>query len=225
MSTSDGSGPHPGRDDGAPSAPDRLHSPAAERNAPVIVAQLQRLLPATGTRQGTLLEIASGTGQHAAAAAAALTGWRWWPSDADARARASVRAWCAGLSQVMQPLALDVEAPRWDGVPPVVDAVFCANLLHIAPWRACAGLMRGAARHLAPQGRLIVYGPFIEDGVPTAPSNLAFDADLRARDPAWGLRRLADVDAEAAAVGLRRCERMPMPANNLLLAFERAVRA
>jgi hypothetical protein len=203
--------------DDAPRDADRLHSPAAERNAAAIAAQLQRLLP----REGCLLEIASGTGQHAAQIAAAMPGWRWLPSDADPRARASVRAWCAGVPNVAPPLALDVMAAHWDGVPAQVDAVWCANLLHIAPWAACAALMRGAARHLAPQGRLLVYGPFIEDGVPTAPSNLAFDADLRARDAAWGLRRLAAVDAAAAEAGLAPRERVAMPANNLLRVWAR----
>lgn len=202
---------------GAPREADRLHSPAAERNADVIATQLCQLLP----HDGCLLEIASGTGQHAAHIAPRLPGWRWVPSDPDPRARASVLAWCDGLPNVARPLALDVMDARWQGVPAAVDAVWCANLLHIAPWDTCAALMRGAARHLAPHGLLLVYGPFIEDGVPTAQSNLAFDADLRARDAAWGLRRLADVDAAAAAAGLAPRERVAMPANNLLRVWAR----
>jgi hypothetical protein len=158
---------------------------------------------------------------HAAHFAATLPGWRWQPSDGDARSLASIAAWCDGLANVLAPLTLDVLANPWPGVPAIVDAVFCANLLHIAPWATCAGLMRGAARHLAARGLLLTYGPYIVDGEPTAASNLAFDADLRSRDPAWGLRRLADVAAQAAAVGLRLRERVAMPANNLLLVFER----
>lgn len=196
----------------------RHHSPAAERNREPIAAELQRLLPATGVA----LEIASGTGQHAAFFSAALPGWTWWPSDGDPRNAASIAAWCEGLAQVQPPIALDVTAPSWAGVPDRVDAVFCANLLHISPWPATAALFQGAARHLAPSGRLLVYGPFVEDGVPTAASNQAFDADLRSRDPAWGLRRLADVQQQAAAAGLQLHERVAMPANNLLLVFVRA---
>lgn len=196
----------------------RRHSPAAERNGPPILAALQRLLPPAGV----LLEVASGTGQHAAFCAAALPGWRWLPSDAQAGALPSIAAWCAGLPNVAAPVVLDVLEPRWPGVPAEVDAVYCANMVHIAPWACTAGLMQGAARHLAPQGLLLTYGPYLVDGEPTAPSNLAFDADLRARDPAWGLRRLADVEAEAGRAGLRLRERLAMPANNQLLVWARA---
>ena len=195
----------------------RRHSPAAERNREPIGAELQRLLPP----QGLALEIASGTGQHAAYFATALPGWRWLPSDGDARALASIGAWCAGLANVLPPLQLDAMAETWPGVPATVDALCCANLLHISPWPTCAALMQGAARHLAGHGLLLLYGPFAVDGQATAPSNLAFDADLRARDPAWGLRRLADVVLQAEAVGLRLREQVSMPANNRLLAFDR----
>ena len=194
----------------------RRHSPAAERNRGPILALLQRLL---GT-SGTLLEIASGSGQHAAHCAAGLPGWQWQPSEADAPSLPSIAAWCTGLVNVRPPLQLDVMAADWPGAPQAVDAVFCANLLHIAPWAACAGLMAGAARHLRAQGLLMIYGPFIVDGLPTAPSNLAFDADLRLRDPAWGLRRLDDVTVQARQAGLRLRERIEMPANNWCLVFE-----
>lgn len=197
----------------------RLHSPAAERNRGPILAELQRLLP----QRGLLLEIAGGTGQHAAHCAAALPGWRWLPTDGDPRALASIAAWCAGAPNVLPPQQLDVGAADWPAVPAPVDAVYCANLLHIAPWPVCAALMQGAARHLAPHGLLLLYGPYLVDGEPTAPGNLAFDADLRGRDPAWGLRRLADVQQQAGAAGLRLRERVAMPANNLMLVFERAV--
>jgi Protein of unknown function (DUF938) len=201
----------------------RLHSPAAERNQGPILAALQGLLPA----QGRALEIASGTGQHAAHFAAGLPGWRWWPSDAQAESLPSIQAWCTGLKNVSPPLLLDVMSSEWLGAPTPLDALFCANLLHIAPWPTCAALMRGAARHLvkshaAASGRLLIYGPFVVDGQALAPSNAAFDADLRARNPHWGLRRLDDVQAQARAAGLRFQHQQPMPANNLLLVFEPA---
>jgi hypothetical protein len=119
-------------------------------------------------------------------------------------------------------LQLDVVATTWPaafGAGAPYDALLCVNMLHASPWATCAGLMRGAAAHLAPGGYLLLYGPFIVDGEPTAPSNLAFDEDLRARDEAWGLRRLADVIAAASAVGLDLQQRIPMPANNLVLVF------
>lgn len=170
----------------------RRRSPAAERNRAPILAELQRLLPP----RGLLLEIASGTGQHAAWCSAGLPGWQWQPSDFDAAALASISAWCAGLDRVAAPLQLDVLQPHWPGVPAQVDAIFCANMIHIAPWACCAGLMQGAARHLSAQGLLVTYGPYLEDGVPTSPGNLAFDADLRTSNPAWGLRRREDVAHE-----------------------------
>lgn len=199
------------------SADPRRHSPAAERNRAPILAALQRVLPA----RGLLLEVASGSGQHAAHCSAGLPGWQWQPTEFDEHALPSIRAWCNGLERVLPPFTLDVQQARWPGVPAQVDAIFCANLLHIAPWACCAGLMRGAARHLAPAGLLVTYGPFLEDEVPTAPSNLAFDADLRARNPAWGLRRREDLAAEAADAGLALRERVAMPANNLLLVWDR----
>jgi hypothetical protein len=196
----------------------RLHSPAAERNRGPIGAELQRLLPATGL----LLEIASGTGQHAAHCSAGLPGWQWLPTDFEAASLPSISAWCAGLDRVHAPLQLDVQQPAWPGVPAQLDAIFCANMVHIAPWACCRGLMQGAARHLSAQGLLITYGPYLEDEVPTSPGNLAFDADLRARNPAWGLRRIEDVAHQAAFAGLRPRERVAMPANNLLLVWGRS---
>ena len=197
--------------------PRRRSSPATERNGAPILAELQRLLPS----HGSMLEIASGTGQHAARFIAGLPGWRWQPSDGDDGALASIAAWCAGLDRVRAPIRLDVTAATWPGVEAEVDAIFCANMIHIAPWSCCAALMRGAARHLAPGGVLVTYGPYLEDEVPTSPGNLAFDADLRRRDPSWGLRRREDVEAEAMHVGLGLKERVAMPANNLLLVWER----
>jgi hypothetical protein len=197
----------------------RRYSPSAQRNAPPILAELQRVLPATGL----LLEVASGTGQHAAHCAPGLPGWHWQPTEHEADALPSIRAWCAGLERVRPPLRLDVLAWPWPReLQSEVDAVFCANMIHIAPWPCTAALMRGTAALLSPTGVLVTYGPYLEDGVATSPGNLAFDADLRARDPAWGLRRVAEVAERARAEGLVLRERVPMPANNLLLLWARA---
>lgn len=202
----------------------RRHSPAAERNRAPILAELLRVLP----RHGSALEIAAGTGQHAAHFAAALPGWHWQPTDAEALALASIDAWCDGLANVQPALPLDVLTAARDTsqsrLPAPFDAIFCANMLHISPWRTCAALMQLAGQHLALHGVLLLYGPYLEDTVDTSPGNLAFDVDLRERDPSWGLRRLSDVLQQAHAVGLRLRERAPMPANNLLLVLERAAR-
>lgn len=195
----------------------RLHSPAAARNAGPILAQLQRLLPPSGL----LLEVASGTGQHAAHCSAGLPGWRWLPTDSDPDALPSIEAWRGGSERVLESIVLDVLESHWTDVPAAVDAIFCANMIHIAPWACCGGLMQGAARHLSAAGLLLTYGPYLEDDVSTAPGNTAFDADLRARNPAWGVRRLQDVMHEAARAGLVLHERVAMPANNLLLAWRR----
>jgi hypothetical protein len=216
---------------------ERRFSPAAERNRQPMLEVLRRVLPA----RGRALEIASGTGQHVAWFARQLPAWNWQPTDADPSALPSIEAWtlvtdedlspsaggapeatamAGALANVRPPLRLDVCEPAWP-VSGAFDAITCANMLHIAPWACCAGLMQGAARHLAPAGVLVTYGPFIVDGVETAQSNLAFDADLRRRDPAWGIRRLGDVVAEAARAGLRLREQVAMPANNRMLVFER----
>jgi len=169
-----------------------------------------------------VLEIASGAGEHAAFLAAALPRTQWQPSDPDPTALASIAAWReeAGIPNLAAPLALDAADPAtWPTAP--VDAVVCINMIHISPWAAAQGLMAGAGRLLTPGGRLFLYGPYIEADVPTAPSNLAFDESLKARDPAWGLRDLAEVEALAAASGLTRVERIAMPANNLVVVFEK----
>ncbi len=201
------------------------HSPASERNRQPILDVLLRVLP----ERGEALEIASGTGQHVAFFASHLPHWRWQPSDMTEEAFASIAAWCgqAGAGNVRAPVRLDVLAAQWPVEGPALaaqsfDAIYCANMLHIAPWATCAALMRGAARYLAPQGVLVTYGPYLEQDVATAPGNLAFDASLRQRDPAWGLRALADVAREAEAVGLQLAQRCVMPANNLLLVWDRA---
>ena len=196
------------------SAPDLPFSPAAERNAAPILAALAARLPA----RCRVLEIASGTGQHAAQFALAQPGWHWQPTDADPQALPGIAARCAALPNVAAPLRLDVQA-RWPAELGRFDALYCANMLHISPWASCAALMEGAAAHLESGGRLVVYGPFIVDGEALAPSNAAFDASLNARDPAWGLRRLGDVQAQARAAGLVFEERVAMPANNLLLVW------
>lgn len=207
------------------SIPSLQHSPAAERNQAPILAQLLALLPPAGAA----LEIASGTGQHAAHFAAALPGWAWQPTDQQATHFASITGWAAqaGAVNVRSPLRLDVLQSPWPSEGPALgaasfDLVYCANMLHIAPWACCAGLMQGAARHLAPGGYLVTYGPYLEDGVPTAPGNLAFDSSLRAQDAGWGIRHIDDVAAAAAQAGLQLAARHAMPANNLLLVWTRA---
>ena len=192
----------------------RRSSPAALRNREPILAALQRHLP---QKSGRVLEIASGTGEHAVFMAQKLPHLVWQPSDPDAANRDSIAAYRedSGLANLMAPIGLDTTQAIW----PVAacDAIFCANMVHIAPWQATLGLLAGAKRTLAPSGVLVLYGPFIEDGVPTAASNLAFDADLRARNSAWGLRRVAEI--AAAAAGFDAPQRVAMPANNLCLVF------
>lgn len=205
--------------------PELPYSPAADRNKQPILDALTHIL---GER-GTALEIASGTGQHAAWFAASMPPWTWQPTDADPRTLPALasRVAEAALPNLRPPLLLDVMSPRWpsqgsafaEGEEEKFDAIYCANMLHIAPWATCAALMQGAVRHLRSSGLLITYGPYFEDGVPTAPSNTAFDQDLRARNSAWGIRRLEDVAAEARRAGLALRERHAMPANNLMLVF------
>lgn len=198
------------------------HSPAAERNQGPILALLSGWLPA----QADVLEIAAGTGQHAAHFARQQPGWQWQPTDGDPAALPTISARGQGLPNVRPPQWLDVMAAPWPAALRAhkgngYDAIYCANLLHISPWPTCAALMRGAAHHLAAHGVLLLYGPFIIDGHPTAPSNLAFDADLKRRDALWGLRRLADVVEAAANEGLAIKMQIEMPANNLVVRFGR----
>jgi predicted O-methyltransferase YrrM len=203
--------------------PAPLHSPASDRNKQPILDVLRQVLPA----RGIALEIASGTGQHAAWFAAGLPGWTWQPTDMEGSAFESIEAYVneAGLTNVRPPLLLNVLEAQWPSGAEFTekfDAIFCANMLHISPWATCAGLMRGSARYLAPGGLLITYGPYLEDDVVTSPGNVSFDQSLRGRDPAWGIRRREDVEAEAARAGLQLRERFAMPANNLILVFSRA---
>ncbi len=193
------------------------YSAAADRNKQAILDVLVAVLPA----QGNALEIASGTGQHVAWFAAGLTGWAWQPSDAQPDGFASINAWAneQGVRNVQPPVVIDVMAAHWLPDQQRFDLIYCANMLHIAPWATCAALMRGSAQHLAPGGRLVTYGPYLEDDVPTTPGNLAFDESLRERNPAWGIRRIEDVKAQAAKAGLSLAARHAMPANNLLLVW------
>lgn len=202
--------------------PPPFFSPAAERNKQPLLEALQTLLPSSGHA----LEIASGTGQHLEHFSAGFPGWSWQPSEFEPERRDWLRqlrrSWPADQQQrVAEALALDVSVLPWPVKADTFDLVFCANLLHIAPWNCCSGLMQGAAQALRHQGCLLTYGPYLEDDVVTAPSNLAFDTDLRQRNPSWGLRRLADVQAEAARAGLQLAQRLAMPANNLLLVWRR----
>ena len=202
---------------------DLSFSPAAERNKQPILERLRDLLG----DEGAALEIASGTGQHAEWFATALPGWRWQTSDADARALPALarRVEQSGLPGLGKPVLLDVLDASWPSQGTAFaqdfDAIYCANMLHISPWPTCAALMQGAARHLRPGGVLLTYGPYFEEGVAPAPSNRAFDQSLRERDPAWGIRPLKDVEAQARDAGLRLRARHEMPANNLLLVFGR----
>lgn len=195
------------------------YSAAADRNKQAILDVLVGVLPA----HGNALEIASGTGQHVAWFAAGLPGWAWQPSDAQPDGFASINAWAAeqGVRNVQPPVMIDVMAAQWLPGPQLFDLIYCANMLHIAPWATCAALMRGSTQHLAPRGQLITYGPYLEDDVPTSPGNLAFDESLRERNPAWGIRGIEDVKAQATKAGLYQAARHAMPANNLLLVWVR----
>jgi len=197
----------------------RLDAPATHRNREPILAVLARWLgPAAGVR---VLEVASGTGQHAVFFSERLPGLAWQPSDVDPAHLASIEAWRAesGLGNVAPAIRLDARDADW-GVAPV-DAVVSANLIHIAPWPVAEGLFAGAGRVLRPGGLLFLYGPFKVGGRHTAPSNEAFDAGLRARDPAFGVRDLERVVDAAAREGLALVETNDMPANNKTLVFRR----
>jgi SAM-dependent methyltransferase len=216
------------------SDPARLSSLAAERNRQPILEVLRRVLPPSGRA----LEIASGSGQHVSWFARHLPGWTWQPTEFAAASLPSIAAWSVldaadiaespsahaaegPLPNVLPPLQLDVCAPEWP-VAGAFDAITCANMIHASPPATLPGLMQGAGRHLAPAGLLVTYGPYILDDEPLVPSNVEFDAWLKSRDPSWGIRRLSDVLAHARSAGLRLRERVAMPANNLLLLFERS---
>jgi SAM-dependent methyltransferase len=194
-----------------------LHAAATERNRGPILDVLRSVLPASGL----VLEIASGTGQHAAFFAPAFPTLRWQPSDTSEHMLASIRAWSgvAAAGNLADPILLDVEREPW----PVAnaDGIVNINMLHIAPWSAAEALFRGAAQRLPASGVLFLYGPFKRDGQHTAESNQRFDERLRAEDPRWGVRDLGEVQALASSVGFGPAEIIPMPANNLSLVFRR----
>lgn len=195
----------------------RRHAPATERNRDPILEVLRRVLPP----EGHVLEVASGTGQHAVYFAAALEGLRWQTSDADPLNEASIAAWVAqsGLTNVLPPVHLDATEHPW----PVsfADAVVCINMIHIAPWESAIGLLDGARVVLPIDGILYLYGPFQRHGGHTAPSNAAFDADLKRRDPAWGVRHLEEVVKAASKRHFVLDEVIDMPANNLSVVLRR----
>jgi SAM-dependent methyltransferase len=192
-------------------------APAPERNKEPILAVLRGFLPANGL----VLEIASGTGQHVVHFAQALPGLTWQPSDADLEMHASIEAWTAeaGLANVRAPVALDVRAPAW----PLerADAVVCINMVHISPWEATLGLMKGAGRLLGAGGVLFLYGPYRRFGAHTAPSNQAFDDQLRRSNSTWGVRDLEAVVDAAGANGLALSEVIEMPANNFSVVLRK----
>lgn len=200
-----------------PTSMSRRHAPATLRNRDPILAVLRRVLP----RAGTVLEIGSGSGEHAAYFAAALAPLRWQPSDASDSGFASIAAWARehGATTMEPPVPLDAATDNW----PVAraDAMFSANVIHIAPWSVAEGILRGAGRVLASGNPLVLYGPFKRDGAHTATSNAAFDADLRRRNAGWGIRDLGEVTRAATAHGLSLDEVIEMPANNLTVVFRR----
>jgi hypothetical protein len=198
----------------------RLSSPAAQRNRGPILEVLRRVLPSSGR----VLEVASGSGEHVVFFARALPDLVWQPSDPDPASLDSIRAWTAHAkpSNVLPPLVLDVTRARWAYSIDAVDAVVCINMIHIAPWEACLGLLYGCEQRLPPGGPLVLYGPFMRGGMHTAPSNAAFDASLRRQDPSWGVRDLDDVVREAALRGFVLEDVVEMPADNLTVVLRAA---
>lgn len=196
-----------------------LTSAAAERNKDPILTVLESVLPATGS----VLEIASGSGQHVCYFAQSLPGLQWQPSEPDAAHLEAIEARVreSGLSNIAAPITLDVHEPRWP-VAEGLDAVVCINMIHISPWSATLALCAGAARHLRAGGLLVTYGPYLQNGT-AVQSNLDFDASLKRRSPAWGLRDLEDVTRLAAEHGLTRRQVVPMPANNLTIVFAKTL--
>jgi hypothetical protein len=201
----------------APASGMRRSAPAALRNREPIAEVLREWLPDSGL----VLEIASGTGEHVVHFAECFPKLEWQPSDIHADALTSVEAWRrdSGLANVREPITLDASSPEW----PVdrADAVLSINMVHISPWTSALGLLEGAARLLPPEAPLIMYGPWITSAFETAPSNLEFDQNLRARDPEWGLRSVEEFAAAAAKSGLKLKQTRTMPANNLMLLFLR----
>jgi len=208
--------------DGPPPEDGRLDAAAFHRNHAAIAPVLEAFLRG---QTGDVLEIGSGTGQHAVAFAARLPGITWWPTDLNDNHLRSIAAWrtYAKLPNVQAPVPLDASATDWRlherNLPASFIAMFCANVIHIAPWAVAGGLFAGAARHLVAGGRLFLYGPFRRNGMHNAPSNAAFDQSLRNQNPEWGVRDTADLKILGAAHGLRLAELIEMPANNAVLVF------
>jgi SAM-dependent methyltransferase len=196
----------------------KRHAPATARNRDPILSVLREVLPP----RARVLEVASGSGEHAIWFTRHLPEVTWQPSDVDPAARASIEAHRAeeNLPNLLAPVALDVTAPDWEKER-VADAVVCINMIHISPWQATEGLFRGASSLLAPGGKVYLYGAYRFGGQFTAPSNAEFDASLRARDPRWGVRDLDDVTALADRRGFARDRVVPMPANNHSIVFVR----
>ena len=214
--------------DGRPVSPDgRLDAPAFHRNHRAIWAVLQ---PFLAGKSGDVIEAGSGTGQHVIDFAGRSPEITWWPSDLNEQHLKSISAWRAhaGLPNIRPPLRIDLSDSAWcpeihDGSGPgELLAVFCANVIHIAPWRVAEGLFAGAGRYLRVDGRLFLYGPFKRDGRHTAVSNAVFDSSLRDRNPEWGVRDIADLERLAENAGLALIDIAEMPANNLTLVFERS---
>lgn len=193
----------------------KRHAPATARNSEPLAEVLAEELP----DRGLVLEVASGSGEHAVFLARRFPALGWQPSDVDLEALASVDAWAAeaAVANLRPAIALDAAQANWPIA--AADAVLCVNMVHISPWSAAVGLFAGAGRILTSGAPLVLYGPFIEPGRETAPSNLAFDQSLKQRNSEWGLRNTADLDALAADHGLRRTARHAMPANNLVLVY------
>ena len=197
------------------SGPDvKRHAPATERNRDVIAETLARVLPA----EGLVLEVASGTGEHAVHFAKRFPGLIWQPSDPDPIAIASINAWRADTKLVNVRPAMQLDASA-DWPISHADVVICINMTHISPWAATLGLLRNAARVMPPSAVLFIYGPYNQHGVPLADSNAAFDMSLRQQNPEWGLRYVDDIVEEADKIGLRLDQVIAMPANNLSLIF------
>lgn len=202
----------------------RQFAPATTRNREAILAVLDRVLP----DQGTILEIGSGSGEHAIYFAPRLAGRHWLPSDAAPDKRMSIAAWMQAepADNILKPVNINTTEHHWTierVIPtPRIVAIFSANMIHIAPWRACLGLMAGAGRILKPGQILVLYGPFFREGVQTAASNESFDDRLQVENPEWGLRDLEVVADAAASQGLDLAEVVEMPANNLSVIFRRA---
>lgn len=198
----------------------KRHAPATDRNREPILTVLTRVLGPVGP-SARVLEVASGSGQHAVFFARNLPHVTWQPSDPDPAARASIEAWRQddGPPNLLPPLALDASSPPWNVER--ADAVVCINMVHIAPWSAALGLFAGAARLLAPGSALFLYGPYRFAGAFTAPSNEAFDRSLRDQNPAWGVRDVNDLEAAAAEQGFTLEDVVAMPANNHCLIFRR----